>query len=92
MVIARAGQQIRVKEQIWENSILNKAIGEERKITNIHSKVQAELRSTRKNRLGQAGDIIQGVDPIVSPADKCMQGKWSFLEAMSPISREPSRC
>lgn len=60
VVIARAGQQIRVKEQIWENSILNKAIGEERKITNIHSKVQAELRSTRRNRLGQAGDESRG--------------------------------
>lgn len=39
VVIAKAGVQIRSKEQIWEKIILKKAIGKERKVQNNHSKV-----------------------------------------------------
>ena len=37
----------------------------------------AELRSARRNRLGQAGES-RGWTFVVSPAEKCMQGRWAL--------------
>lgn len=79
MAIARAGLHMRGKRHIQEGgSRLKNAIGKKRKIQNIHPRCRQSQDGLKQSQREEARPSwqVRGVDPVLSPAEKCMQGKW----------------